>query len=662
MKKIYIKNQRNLIKNSSIFLILIFTFTLFLGIGYAQISGIDLTVSGIATSTIAKDVIITNIEYVSGNLVNQNNQNIDDPYLTLMTSKIELGDDLTSSITYKITVKNNCDTFATYDKAVFSEELGYDNPDIEFDVNGINYGDVLQAKEEKEIFITFKYKDTLTNISNNQLNSIINFRFLSEKLSYHSDQLIFDGTNYIDTEVKLFSEENIYKDFEISFDIINVESGQAGLTTILNSMVEKSPYPGFVLRLQNGGNQFEFNSPRIANKSGINVGSTNKVVIKRVNDVYFIQINDGTAERLGTYSGTTFDETTVIGASIDADGNPWRYFKGMLSNVNITVTESESYMVRFDSNGGTGTMDEQIIRKNETKALNANTFEKEAKMFDGWNTKADGSGTSYSDSEEVTNLTSPRETITLYAKWIDSFHYYVRFNENGGTGTMSNQEHIYSSTQALSPNLFTKPGYVFCGWNTKADGSGTFYKDKQSVKNLTNIEIDFVDLYAIWEKEEYEYSGEYIFDGSNYIDTGIRLFSEETIDKDFDISFEIVQRISTGNQATMMSAMDESGSPWPGIVYRVQSSTQDNICANASNSVNLDRKYNNNINKVLLKRRNGILYVSFNDGEEEQLIDMTSLSKTFNVPLVFGCSLNSSGNPQRYFTGTLSNMNVKLYE
>lgn len=112
----------------------------------------------------------------------------------------------------------------------------------------------------------------------------------------------------------------------------------------------------------------------------------------------------------------------------------------------------------------------------------------------------------------------------------------------------------------------------------------------------------------------------------------------------------------------MMSAMDESGEPWPGVVYRVQSNTQDNIAANVTKSVKADRKLRNNINKVLIKRRNGILYMSFNDGADEQLLDMTTLSTPFDSPVTFGCSLDGVGNPQRYFTGTLKDMHVKLYE
>lgn len=41
---------------------------------------------------------------------------------------------------------------------------------------------------------------------------------------------------------------------------------------------------------------------------------------------------------------------------------------------------------------------------------------------------------------------------------------------------------------------------------------------------------------------------------------------------------------------------------------------------------------------------------------------MPSLPTPFDSPLVFGCSLDGSGNPQRFLTGTLKNMSVKVYE
>jgi len=113
-----------------------------------------------------------------------------------------------------------------------------------------------------------------------------------------------------------------------------------------------------------------------------------------------------------------------------------------------------------------------------------------------------------------------------------------------------------------------------------------------------------------------------------------------------------------------MSSMDESGKPWPGIVYRLQSSgSLDEIGANVSDSIKIENRYSRDgLNKVLLKRRSGILYVSFNDGEDEQLLDMTSLDKTFDIPVTFGCSLNNKGAPQRYFKGTIRDMSIKIYD
>ena len=40
---------------------------------------------------------------------------------------------------------------------------------------------------------------------------------------------------------------------------------------------------------------------------------------------------------------------------------------------------------------------------------------------------------------------------------------------------------------------------------------------------------------------------------------------------------------------------------------------------------------------------------------------MTSLTKTFNVPLTIGTSLNNKGAPQRQFKGTLSNIYVEIF-
>ncbi len=63
-------------------------------------------------------------------------------------------------------------------------------------------------------------------------------------------------------------------------------------------------------------------------------------------------------------------------------------------------------------------------------------------------------------------------------------------------------EEIGYTDRKLRTNTYSCTGYVFKGWNTKADGSGQSFADGQEVKNLTTEENGIVRLYAMWEKCE----------------------------------------------------------------------------------------------------------------------------------------------------------------
>ncbi|MDO4808225.1 MAG: InlB B-repeat-containing protein, partial [Coriobacteriales bacterium] len=65
---------------------------------------------------------------------------------------------------------------------------------------------------------------------------------------------------------------------------------------------------------------------------------------------------------------------------------------------------------------------------------------------------------------------------------------------------MTKQDFAYDARQALVANAFTRKGYSFVGWNTKKDGSGKAYKNKQEVVNLTSKDGSVVTLYAQWKK------------------------------------------------------------------------------------------------------------------------------------------------------------------
>ena len=75
--------------------------------------------------------------------------------------------------------------------------------------------------------------------------------------------------------------------------------------------------------------------------------------------------------------------------------------------------------INFDGNGSTGgnTASQQIAAGN-TAPLNANGFTRTGYAFTGWNTAADGSGTSYADGASYTVTPATGDaTVTLYAQW-----------------------------------------------------------------------------------------------------------------------------------------------------------------------------------------------------------------------------------------------------
>jgi hypothetical protein len=104
---------------------------------------------------------------------------------------------------------------------------------------------------------------------------------------------------------------------------------------------------------------------------------------------------------------------------------------------NITLFaqwERMTYTVQFVSNGGEGNMQPQIFIAGEMQALSANIFTWENHVFIGWNTEWDGSGTAYSDAQEVT----VEENIVLWAQWITATgqqggHYYIDLGLPSGT-------------------------------------------------------------------------------------------------------------------------------------------------------------------------------------------------------------------------------------
>ena len=100
----------------------------------------------------------------------------------------------------------------------------------------------------------------------------------------------------------------------------------------------------------------------------------------------------------------------------------------------------------------------------------------------------------------MTNLiiSSKYEQLIIPVYVISQDEYTISFDANGGEGLMDDMILTYGESRSLPINDFTKVGYNFAHWNTKADDSGVSYSNKEFVSLNDNLK-----LYAIWKPIKY---------------------------------------------------------------------------------------------------------------------------------------------------------------
>ena len=134
---------------------------------------------------------------------------------------------------------------------------------------------------------------------------------------------------------------------------------------------------------------------------------------------YYIQTStNGTSwtsnpSTTGTATVSVTTGTTVYARLTDSSG---QYNSGDTA----AITPILSYTISFNGNGATsGSMANLTSRAYGTSyTLTSNAYSIPGYNFKEWNTKADGSGTSYADGASVKNLTTTNgATVTLYAQW-----------------------------------------------------------------------------------------------------------------------------------------------------------------------------------------------------------------------------------------------------
>ncbi len=124
---------------------------------------------------------------------------------------------------------------------------------------------------------------------------------------------------------------------------------------------------------------------------------------------------------------------------------------------------NRTYTVRYHSNNGTGTMEENTYRFFERNSLRMNRFSMEGFGFKGWSLNPDDSEIKYKDTEVIVYLDDTDMKVEngeyyldLYAQWEKS-SYQISYQPNGATeGVMENSTHEYGVSSKLRKNEYRK--------------------------------------------------------------------------------------------------------------------------------------------------------------------------------------------------------------
>ena len=178
--------------------------------------------------------------------------------------------------------------------------------------------------------------------------------------------------------------------------------------------------------------------------------------------------------------------------SLDASCRVVRYTPGDLDD----PTLPPRWAVVFHANGGSGTMARQFVETGKSATLASCAFTRTGHTFAGWARSA-GGAVAFSNKQRVTNLATSGSSLHLYAVWTAN-RYTVRFNANGGTGTMADESFRWGAAKKLTANAFSRTGYTFAGWS-RTNGGAVAFADRKSVSNLTATSGGVITLYAVWK-------------------------------------------------------------------------------------------------------------------------------------------------------------------
>ncbi|CAK4842177.1 unnamed protein product, partial [Aphanomyces euteiches] len=172
-------------------------------------------------------------------------------------------------------------------------------------------------------------------------------------------------------------------------------------------------------------------------------------------------------------TGITAPPGKVFGGwNTQADGNGTNYAAGAaISNVTSDILlyvkwNTVTYTISFNLNDGTGTVPTSMtVNYGQASAVlpdGTGITAPSEKVFGGWNTQVDGSGTSYAAGATISNIVS---NIPLYAQW--KVTYTISFDSKRGSNIVD-LVNVASGTTINAPTAPTRTDFTFQGWYKEA--------------------------------------------------------------------------------------------------------------------------------------------------------------------------------------------------
>lgn len=224
-------------------------------------------------------------------------------------------------------------------------------------------------------------------------------------------------------------------------------------------------------------------------------------------------------------NGWTIDGYTFAGWTTNADGGGVKYAPGASWTASGTLTLYAQWTpgeagLTYDGNGATGgKTDPQNGVTDQKVNVRQNGFTRDGYTFVRWDTQADCRGKAVNPGDKW----ALQGSSTLYACWAGNMQP-LTYHGNGATGgNTASQSGKTGDELTTNANGFTRDGYTFVEWNTKADGTGGHYgKGTNGVAKWTMLPAGN-DLYAIWQANpaSIQYRDDYGATGSTPDTTGV---------------------------------------------------------------------------------------------------------------------------------------------